>query len=428
MRRALLAALVGLLAACGVVRGEDAPPDVGAEVDRLLSSLASDDYEVREAARKRLSTLARVAADRLKARRDDPDPEIRRAVEALLASIGEPDAPEAPEGRLGSLGLVTFAAEGTLEDVLARFARDVGGTVRVTPAMAPTPVKAAFERVPYFDAVAALLSPAQAELADGFDEAGQALASARAGSPALPTACAGPFRVEVESVTTVRSLRPQVRPRWTLGLRLFWAPSAQVVTFQSPTVVRAVDPAGRPLRGVESGTTTYGVGGGRRLASTQLTLDAGESEEAAVLAELELRLRARLRHGLQAAEFPALAPDALPVSQTVPVADGRAVKVTVESASEDPDRPGWAAVALTLVLPSGVPAESVQAVLLLPDGGTRPLIDLSSRVSAADGTLKLTLRAPGTPGGGAGRTLRVAWATREEEIPVSFVLRGVPLR
>ncbi|MCC7139396.1 MAG: hypothetical protein IT460_13315 [Planctomycetes bacterium] len=427
-RRGVVLLLLALGLASATARAGDGPADPGKEVDRLLAEVASDDYAVREAARKRLSTLAPTVRDLLRARREDPDPEVRRTVEALLAAIGEPDAPEAPEGTLGTLGLVTFAAEGPMEAVAGRFARDVGGVLRLPPAMASAATKLSVERVPYFDAVAALLEPVGAEVPDGFDEAGQALAAVRS-SPPIPAAAAGPFRLEVESVTTARSLRPGVRPRWTLGLRLLWSPLVHVVTFQSPTVVRAVGAGGQPVRAVEMGTTTYGVGGGRRLSSTQVTLDAAaEGDAVSTLAELELRLRARVRHGIVATEVEGLDPTALPLTRSVALPDGRVVKVTVESAAEDPDRAGWAAIGLTLVLPKGVPPDSVRATLRSPDGATRPLLDLSSRVVGADGTLRLTLRAPGTPGGGAGRTLRVEWATREEDIPVPFTLRDVPLR
>src|SRR5262245_1772486 len=69
--------------------GTGAPsPPAREEVDRWLSELGSERFEVREAARRRLQAVAASVREALVARRDDPDPEVRRTVRALLEGLG----------------------------------------------------------------------------------------------------------------------------------------------------------------------------------------------------------------------------------------------------------------------------------------------------------------------------------------------------
>src|SRR5204862_4665018 len=90
----LALAFLAAVPARGVAAG-DPPIPAGEEamkkeVDRLLSEVASDKFETREAARKRLLSIARAARSALEARREDPDPEIRRTVRTLLEALGQP--------------------------------------------------------------------------------------------------------------------------------------------------------------------------------------------------------------------------------------------------------------------------------------------------------------------------------------------------
>lgn len=410
------------------MRGADAPEGLAPEVDRLLGQLASDDYAVREAARARLAALARDARSLLAARRDDPDPEVRRTVAGLLAALGEPEGPPVPTGSLGDLGLVTFAAEGTLADVLAAWEERVGGRVTVPPTSGATPVKVAVERVPYFRALDAVLAPAGLDVPDGFDEAGGAVAAPRPAGPAAPSAASGPFRLDVASVAVERSFRPKERREPTVRLRLSWSPAVHVTSLSTPKVVRAIDSAGAVLAGVPV-QTIYGVGRAR-WAQPEVRLAAVEGALGERLETLDLRVDVRVRSGGQAVTFDDLRPATLPAVRTVAGGGGTATdtKVTLTTFGPDPDHPGFVVADLTAALARGVPADSVVVLLETSGEGARPLYDLSNRIAASDGTVRIRVRSPGVAAEGKGRALRVAWYTREEEIAVPFALAGVPLR
>jgi hypothetical protein len=399
-------------------------------VDALLRDAASDDYSVREAARARLERIAGRARPLLEARREDPDPEVRRTVESLLEGMGASEPPTPAPGALGRLGLVDFRSEGPLAEALARWEREVGGRVQLAGEPPVAPAKVAVEGAPYFRALGDLLAASGLDVPEGFDEAGQAQAAARRDPAAPPGAASGPFRLDCEAVTTTRTFRPGVRPRHSLSLRLLWSPQVQVPSFQTPEVVRAVDERGGAFRGADGRGATYGLGGGRRLAGLQLTLDPEEGTEGDRVAVLEVSMRIRARHAPQEVVFGALAGEQpWPRSQTVPAADGRgATKVTLESFGPDPEREGWAMGVVTAVLARGVPPESVGAAVQTADGGRRALVELGSRVAGSDGVLRLTVRAPGLDGSSPPEAVRVFWWTREDDFAVPFRLENIPLR
>jgi len=404
-----------------------------AEVDRLLADVASDDYAVREAARGKLSLLARAARARLLARKDDPDPEIRRTVAALLATVDGGAEPSMPPAELGALGLVTLGAEGTLPEVLARYEAQTGARVRVPPSFAEARAKADVTAMPSFGALEAILSPHALEVPDGFDEAGQGTASPRTDRPAPPSTTVGPFRCEVESISTTKMLRGGGRPRYVLGLRLEWTPAVQLTSYAQPTVGAAVDEAGGTLTGVDGGNTTYGIGGSRRATTVTVTLEAPGTAGVDRLATLEVKTRLRVRHGRQTHRFGTLSADHLPESASVPAppgspAAGAATRLTLESFAPDPDRRGWVLGSLSTILAPGVPPEGLSAALETAEGILRPMFDHASRMAGANGVVKLNLRAVGSGGDTGPKAIVASWYTREEEIPVTFVLKGIPLR
>lgn len=419
--------LAALLAAAPA-RGGDAPEGLAREVDRLLGQLASDDYAVRETARTRLAAVARDARSLLVARRDDPDPEVRRTVASLLASLGEPEPPPVPTGVLGNLGRVTFRAEGTLAEVLARWTAEIGGRVTVPADAAATPVKVAVEDVPYFRALDAVLAAARLDVPDGFDEAGNAVATPRAAGSAAPaSAASGPFRLDVTSVAVERTFRPRERREPTVRLRLSWSPAVHVTSLSSPKVVRAVDAAGTVLNGVPM-QTMYGVGR-QRSAQPEVRLAAVEGPLADRLEALDLRVELRVRSGAEGVTFEDLRTTALPAVRTgAGTASAPATKVTLTSFGPDPDHAGYVVADLTAALARGVPPDSVVVMLETPGEGVRPLYDLSNRIAASDGTVRIRVRTPGALAEPGGRILRVVWYTKEEELAVPFSLLDVPLR
>ncbi len=411
-------------------RGGDAP-GLASEVDRLLTQLASDDYAAREAARTRLAAVARDARDQLVARRDDPDPEVRRTIAGLLAALGEPDGPPVPAGTLGDLGLVTFEASGTLTEVLARWEAEIGGRVTVPATAGATPTKVAVRRVPFFRALDEVLAPAGLDVRDGFDEAGVAVAAPRAAATARPPwAAVGPFRLDLASVAVERFFAPRERREPRFGVRLLWSPAVHVTSLTSPKVKRAVDAAGVVLTAVPM-ATTYGIGR-VRWAQAEVRLGAVEGALADRLSVLDLDADVRVRSDGLAVAFEDLSPEVLPAIRTAggggPAGAKGETRVTLTAFGPDPDHGGHLVADLTAALARGVPPDSVAVMLETPGEGVRPLYDLSNRIAAADGTVRIRVRTPGAAAVVPGRTLRVAWDTKEQELVVPFSWTDVPLR
>ena len=166
------------------------------------------------------------------------------------------------------------------------------------------------------------------------------------------------------------------------------------------------------------------------MTTFNLTLDPPADGDLDRVATLAIQARFRVRHGRQTAVFDDLAPERLPATRTVALAGAasQGTKVTLEALGPDPERTGWALGTITVVLPRGISAESLGASLEAPDGTLRPMWEFSSRMTGSDGVVRMLLRAPGMPTEGVLKSLRVSWTTREEEIPVEFVLKDVPLR
>lgn len=436
----LLAALApaGALMRSPIVRADGpAAPDPAKEAEALLADLKSDTYEVREAARRRLAAVAARARPVLEAHRDDPDPEVRRVVLGLLAGLGASVEPAAPSGELGSLDLVTLRADGTLTDVLARFEEAAGGRVRVPPAVVASPVSVELVARPYFEALARILDAARLDVDDGFDDAGQAQAGTRDPAAAPPVACTGPFRLDVESVSTTKLLRAGGRPRFVLGLRLLWSPSVQVATYASPRVVSAKDSSGGALVAPDPGHVVFGAGGSKRVATMALSLEPAGDVAPDRIERLELTLTARVRRSKAVATFdapldakgPSVARLVWPAGSLGAARPGAAVAdVTLERFAADPERTGWWVAEITAKLPPGIQPAGLSTSLLSSDGLLRPMFELSSRIAGADGTVRMTVRAVALAAGATPQAVRVACFAREEETPATFVLNGIPLR
>ena len=437
---ALRASRVGLLvwfslAGVNAVRADDPKPtaDPAKEADALFTELKSDSFQSREAARAKLAALAPRIRSQLEAHRDDADPEVRRIVLGLLAGLGISSEPMAALATLSSTDLVTFHAEGTLPEVLARLDRVAEGRVRLPPSAAEAHAKVDAEALPYFQVLDQLLGDSRLELADGFDAAGQATASARESSSASPTAYAGPFRLDIESVSTTKLFKGAGRARITLLLRLLWAPSVQVVTYAAPTSVSATDSAGTALVATDQGNLIRPADPSHSTASFTVSFEpAGDSPPDRV-ERLELGVRLRLRRGKASVVFDHPVGAAFPVKSvfhlSLPAPDAPVLAdVTLEQFGPDSDRTGWWLGAVSARLPLGVTPECFSAALESSDGLLRPMTERASRISGADGSVRLTLRALPLAQGAEPRAVRASCYAREDEIPVSFVVTGIPLR
>lgn len=438
---ALLAALVVATGGAGArrVRAGEPPAavDPAKDAEALLADLKSDSYEVREAARQRLAAVAARIRPLLEAHRADPDPEVRRVVLGLLAGLGASVEPAAPSGELGGLDLVTLRAEGTLADVLVRFDEVAGGRIRVPPSALASPVSVELVARPYFEALARILDAAKLDVEEGFDDAGQAQAGARESTSTPPVACVGPFRLDVESVSTTKLLRGSGRPRFVLGLRLLWSPSVQVATYASPTVVAAKDSSGVSLVAPDPGHVVFGAGGSKRMTTMAVSLEPAGDAAPDRIERLELSLRVRVRRAKATVSFDAPLEAKAPVTRRLGWAAGAAgggrtgavaADVTLERFAADPERSGWWVAEVTAKLPPGIEPAGLSACLESTDGLLRPMFELSSRIAGADGTVRMTVRAASLAPGAEPKAVRVTCFAREEEVPVSFVLAGIPLR
>ena len=345
---------LALVASCAATRPAVAgdPPGSPAaqeamkrEVDKLLVEIASDRFEVREAARQRLSAIARSAREALEARKDDPDPEIRRTVASLLERLGQPDTPPPTTTSLdlSSLGLVTLEAEGALGDVMKGWDAACGGRMKLPAGSETSTVKFSVRGRPYFEALDALLLQANVGVGEGLDESGQGYAVTRPAEGSIPTAYAGAFRFDVESVSATRTFRGTASRRYALTLRALWSPDVQVVSYSPPTLVKATDAAGKAYRAIDPGNVVYGASG-RRAASVQMAIDPEEGASVEQVATLEARWKFRIRHGRQEARFDDLAKLKFPAVRELPPRPGekgRGTTVTLESLGSDPDRHAW---------------------------------------------------------------------------------------
>jgi hypothetical protein len=441
--RSAAALLLAFLAAAPA-RADDRPgaparpvaEPIEVRVARLLGEVASDDFSVREKARRSLQALGPASRAALEARREDPDPEVRRTVLALLDAFGSAGADPlgaGPVADLASLGLVTASGSGALADVLRLWESAQGGRFRHLPAPATATVRLEAKARPWFEALDDLLAQGGVELRDGFDQAGGAEVVARRGDgTAPPAAFAGPLKLQVDSVTSVRSFRVPGPRSYALGLRLFWAPDVQVVGVGLPALVRAADRAGRPFASRPAGSdasTVRSVGSSRRATDLTLTVETGDPATEEALASAEVQVRLRIRHGREEARFEDLG--ALPATRTASRArgaEGKPGRVTLEEFGPDADHPGWWVGRLTASLPPGVAAESVVPALESTDGSVRALFDYGTRSVGSDGVVGLTVRAAGLPPGVAPKALVVSWLAREGQGAVAFVLKDVPLR
>jgi hypothetical protein len=444
MRRAAVLVFAALLGAFpGPVRAGDPPkapaplPLAREEVDRLLSELASDRYEVREAARRKLQAVAASVRDLLAARRDDPDPEVRRTVRALLASLGEDEAspPARPSEDARQVGLVTLSGRGTLRDVLHAMDLVERGRVRVPDAAAETRVVVAADARPYFEVLDAVLAQAGLDLEDSFDEAGQASAVARQGPPTVAPACVGPFRLEVGSVTATKSLRPAGGTRFTVQLRLLWSPSVHLVSYGLPVVAAATDAAGVPFRVVPNDANVVGapaIGGPRGLGLYRrpdlvVTLEPPAGSTTDLLASLVVRMPLLLRHGLVEAEFPEPTKGPWPVVREGSDRAKRPWKATLTAFGPEPEQAAWTRAAAAVALPVGVPQDGMHALLEAADGTLRPMW-AGTRIQASDGSVSGSWRVALGKVAAAPAALRIVWYERDQHLPFEFALRDVPLR
>jgi len=431
--------LAGLVLVGSARRAVADPPVTREEVARLLADVASDKYQVREAALHRLEAVARAAKPFLVERRDDPDPEVQRTVRRLLVLAGGDDGgvPAVDVAGARAEGLVTLSFRGTLADALRALDAARPGRVRLPPSGGQAAVEIDAKARPYFEVLDGLLARDGLEVADGgFDGAGQASATVPNGEPLAPPAYDGPFRLDVHSVSSTRTLGRGKATRTTIGLRLRWSPAIQLTSYEPANVVAATDSAGHAYHGVDTqpsgtvGFAPYGRQIGGSFASTlSVAFDLPPDSPPDRLASVDVRIKATLRRDRREARFDVSGSPTLPATVEVPGPErGRTTRVTLESFGPDPDRRvAWNLVS-TLVLPKGVGGGAVLPCVELPDGTLRGTYASGSRVVASDGTLRMVERVQGVLPETGPTAVRIVWFEREESVPLVFTLKDVPVR
>lgn len=439
--RLLLPALLILLLTVSSSRAEEdeghviPPEQVREQVAAWLDDLRADDFATREAARQGLERYGDEARDLLEARRDDEDMEVRRTVRMLLERGEGPEVrPPAPPGDLQALGRVTLHAKGTLSYLLRQLGEGVGATFGIPEEVGDTHHAVALDDVPFFEALETIAAKAQLVAHAPFDAGGHLGLEAFGSPEEAPAACDGPLRVRVVEVTSVRTLTPPTRYRYVVALDLHWIPSVQLVTWRTPTEVRARGAGDRTLAPSSTmrANTTYGVSPSSRRARLHVHLEAEDGAPLDRLETLSFALPVRLRHDRRTVRFgPFASParldlplEAAVVSETDP--PGGEEHVTLRALERpDGDRGPWM-VDLLARLRGETARNSIAVGLETADGTVRAAAG-GSRFPGADGTVGFLARAYGQweepP-----VAVRVTWFGLEEEGHLTFELVDVPLR
>ena len=443
MRRALAVACMCLLLAGGLpARAEDepvppkaSPQEIRAQVADWLRDLSADEFETREAARAGLRRLGLEARDLLEAAKDDEDPEVRRTVRAILATVdGRPThSAHVRPGDLVNLDLVTASvATSPLKKVLAALGAPYGARFELDDeALGERSASLDARRVPFFDALDGVLRAQGMHLARPFDASGEAgIAAVPEGFVRPPRAACGPTQVSVVAVSATRSFGASVPERYALTVRLDWTPSVQVTQYEMPTIEVARDPQGRAYKptAAMNRRIAYGVGSTSRSNDLTLYVEPKEDGAAPHLAVLEFSLPLTLRRDAAGID--------VDLDRTLPctvgkdgkdVAEGTDGSVRVESVNEVDGSHGQWVVEMTVTLKDDIAQRTLQTFVLEEGGKVSRLGVYGGRSRSADGTLRITARAyrgnRGRPKG-----LRVSWFRREEYGTLRYRLEDIPLR
>jgi len=384
---------------------------------------------VREAARDGLAEFGPQVPELLEAHRDDEDPEVRRTVRLLLQGLGRDEPVEpAPPGDLAALGRVTLDARGTLPFLLRTLSDGRGMAFTLPEGLPEDWVEVALDDVPFFEALETVAKAGGLAARGPFDAAGRMTLTPAEPSNAVPSAAAGPMRVTLAEVTSIRTVGAESARRYVVGLDLHWLPDVQLTQRRTPRDIVAVDARGRGFKpGGAMRDTTWGYSTSTRTVRIDVHLEPDDPEAIEHLEELSFTLPVRLQHDRQVVVFDALAELELPVTREVKRASGAAADQVTLRAVERPDGDHGPLVVDVLTRLEGETAGRSLAVVLLFEDGTALPASTGSRFPSADGTLGLRARAWGRrekpPVG-----IRVSWFRVEEEGDLEFSLSGIPLR
>ena len=437
MRSSVLLLLILLAVLPAHAEDEPAPPGqaAAAEVAGWLKELRSDDYQVREAARRQLLARGLEARELLEAAQDDPDPEVRRTVRAVLERApAQPTQPvdRVKSGDFGGIGRLTVQVKDRpLAEVIERLDRALGAHIEPPEAWMSKPVTLDLVDTPCYDILAAIEALTATRAQQPFDAAGRMLLVAHDGKvQAAPRAASGPMQLTVVEVAATRSFGVEAPPRYALKLRLEWAPFVQVQQYERPSIEVARDPDGKRFQASAAmqASASYGIGTTMKHHTTTVYLEPADTGCQERLGALELRVPMRLRYDVATVAFDDLG--------TLPAClgpDGKAAKpgsnesVQLHSVERADGGAGQWVVDFTATLLEEGAQQTLEAFLVEADGTQQRVSVYGGRSIAADGTLRITARAyrgsTSKP-----RGVRVTWFRREEEGALRFRLEGVPLR
>jgi len=411
----------------------EAPAGVVAEVTAWVKELRSEDFEVREAARRNLLARGLEAREVLEAAQDDPDPEVRRTVRAVLARAPATNPVDRVRpGDFRGIGRLTVQVKDRpLSEVVERLDEALCAHIEPPEAWLARPVTIDLVDTPCYDILAAIEALTSTRAQQPFDSAGRMLLVAHDGKvDAAPRAATGPMQLTVLEVAATRSFGVEAPPRYALKLQLEWAPFVQVQQYERPSIEVARDPTGKRFQpsAAMQGTASYGIGTSTKHHTTTVYLEPADTDCQERLGALELRVPMRLRYDVATVVFDDL--DRLPVCRGPdgkPREPGTDESVQLHGVEQaDAGRGPWVVDFTATLLAPGA-QQTLEAFLVDADGALQRVGVYGGRSIAADGTMRITGRAyrgaTGRPKG-----LRVGWFRREEEGTLRFRLEDVPLR
>ncbi len=417
------------------VRPKAAQPDIHEQVSRWLEELRSEDFEVRETARRSLRARGLQARDVLEGAKDDADPEVRRTVRAILARApAKPTltAAQVTPGDFRGIGRLSLKAQDEpLQDILARVDEALGSRIEPPEALLQKALTLDLTDAPCYDVLAAIQKATLTRPQQPFDRSGRMLlVAADPRVKRAPRGAVGPMQITVLEVAATRAFGVETLPRYALKLRLEWAPFVQVGQYDRPTVEVARDPDGKRYRATAAmaRNASYGVGTTVKHHTTTVHLEPAEVDCKQMLAALELSVQMRLQHDRVTVKLDdlsktpcCLGPDGKPAKP------GSNESVQFHSVAQAEGGRGQWVVDFTATLLDEKARRNLQAFLVEEDGSTRQVSVYGGRSIGADGTVRITARAyRGTRG--KPKALRVSWFRREEQGSLRFRIEDIPLR
>ena len=435
-----LALCVLFLAPLGVLYAEDPPgeeADIATLVRGWIADLRKNEYALRERARESLRARGAEAPEVLREFRDDEDAEVARLVASILADAGglEPSAAEPGDlGGLGRLRIPVGEPARSLRHWFDQLAWGKSAPFDLSGIEADREVALPAGELDWAALYLKLLEAADARPAAPF-AAGvpQILTAGEAGAVRLPSAAAGPFVIQVESVTATRVLDGGKPPSYQLGLLVQWPDFVQLVQHEAPHVTRLEAPDGTAFGPLpQAPRMNYGIGTHQSHRAMQVTFARGEEGTGEHLGAIDVRIPVVVRHDMAELSFDL--GESLPqcrngADEEVGPGEPGTVRLTAIEAPAEGQRGPWR-FEMDAVFGGDLQRQSLR--LFVGWEGSEDQMQrihaTSSRPAGADGHVQLSARAWSRGGGRAPVRLLLQWFRQETRGPLEITLEDIPLR